>query len=95
MINFLSSTSIINIRLYNMLGFVPIKDLFEVLKYMDEIKEYDRSISDDIYYGNLHGSINENYIDEYFENDSNDTQYDEYSIGNYSNDGYYFLTESY
>lgn len=83
-----------------MLGITPMKDILDVLKYIDEIKEYDKEIADEIYYGSLHDSIYDNYIDE--QNDSNDlnsssndTQYDEFSFGNYSSEGYYFLTNSY
>lgn len=88
-----------------MLGLIPMKDILDVLKYIDEIKEYDKEVSEDIYYGSLHDSFYDNYIDDHNDsNDSNgsngstDTQYDEFSFGNYStysNEGYYFLTESY
>jgi hypothetical protein len=79
-----------------MLGSLPMNDILVVLKYIDEIKEYDKEVSDDIFYGSLHDSFYDNLDDQ---NDSEETQYDNqsfdlYSIDNYSTEGYYFLTES-
>lgn len=80
-----------------MLGILPMNDVLVVLKYIDEIRDYDKEVSDDIYYGSLHDSVYDNYIDS--SNGSEETHYDSqafdlYSIDNYSNEGYYFLTES-
>lgn len=73
-----------------MLGIQPIQDVFDVLKYLDEIKEYDKEILNNIYYGSLHDSIYDDFSDTNDTYDSEDTQYE-----NSSYDTYYFLTESY
>jgi len=91
--NFHTTTTGIKIPLYSMLGIAPMNDILVVLKYIDEIRDYDKEILEDIYYGSLHESV----YNEYNDNDlidSEDTQYDNFSIDNYSSEGYYFLTES-
>ena len=80
-----------------MLGIIPMKDILDVLNYIDDIKKYDKEISEEIYYGSLHDSVYNDYNnnDSSDFNDSEETQYDNFSIDNYSPNGYYFLTNSY
>lgn len=94
--NFHTTTTRIKIPLYSMLGINPMNDILVVLKYIDEIREYDKEILEDIYYGSLHESVYNEYNDNNNNDtlDSDDTQYDNFSIDNYSSEGYYFLTES-